>query len=83
MSTQLSAKMDSSSRLLPHVLPNGLRAFSAHVLGGAIHKNAPSQGPVLPLVSLLQASAGDQLWLLSLGLIYLLPQVEVEGGIVS
>ena len=36
-----------------------------HVLGQEIHKNAPSQGP--RLVSHLEASAGDQLQLISLG----------------
>ena len=44
-----------------------LRAFSEHVSGQEIHKNAPSQGPLLPLVSHLKMSAGDQLQLLSLG----------------
>ena len=47
-----------------------LRAFSVHVLGREIHKNAPSQVPVFLLVSHLEASAGDQLQLLSLGPIY-------------
>lgn len=56
----------------------GLRAFSVYVLGGKIHKNAPNHGPVLPQVSHLQASAGEQLWLLSLGPTYLLPHSDLS-----
>lgn len=44
-----------------------LRAFSEHVLGWKIHKNAPNQDPMLPLLYHPEASAGDQLQWLSLG----------------
>ena len=49
-----------------------LRAFSAHVSGWEIHKKVPSRDPVLLLASHLEASAGDQLPLFSLGHTHLL-----------
>ena len=46
------------------------------MLARETHENTPNQDPALPLVSHLEASAGDQLQLLSPGPVYLLPQDE-------